>query len=215
MSTEALNKIIKKSEKEKIKKELYNEYELFKVSNIYNEMDLIKSISNVVSSIISLSGLKEQVQTYHRKNILMLIATIFGVFGAVVFKFPKDQWLILLCVGGFFLSMFGTLLVDIKSPFSGFTNSYLVPKNLQEKGKFSLKNIWNYNKDACYFTPKLNRTSNNIEFLIQNQECQVSKTIYIGKLFTCDGYINTDQIFEIVTKLIVDLYNNSNEKKRK
>lgn len=214
MSTEALEKITNKSEKEKIKKELYNEYELFKVSNIYNEMDLIKSISNVISSIISLSGLEEQVQIYHRKNILMLIATIFGVVGAVVFKFPKDQWLILLCVGGFFLSMLGTMLVDMNSPFSGFTNSYLVPKNLQNKDGFSLKNLWSYNNDACYVTLKLNRTSNNIEFLFQNQQNQVSKTIYIGKLFTCDGYINTDQIFEIVTKLIVDLYNNSNEKKK-
>ncbi|KAH8584776.1 uncharacterized protein ELE39_000727 [Cryptosporidium sp. chipmunk genotype I] len=215
MSIQALEKIINKSEKEKIKKELYDEYELFKVSNIYNEMDLVKSISNVISSIISLSGLEEQIQIYHRKNILMLIATVFGVFGAVVFKFPKDQWLILFCVVGFFFSMLGTLLVDANSPFSGFTNSYTVPKSLQEKGGFSLKNLWNYDKEACYFTPKLNRASNDIEFLLQNQNHKVSKTIYVGKLFTLDGYINTDQIFEIASKLIVDLYEKTNEKKKK
>ncbi|TRY53339.1 Uncharacterized protein CTYZ_00003663 [Cryptosporidium tyzzeri] len=215
MSTQALEKITNKTEKEKIKKELYDEYEIFKVSNIYNEMDLTKAISNVISSIITLSGLEEQIQIYHRKNILMLIATVFGIFGAVVFKFPKDQWFILICVVGFFLSMFGTFLIDAKSPFSGFTNSYIVPKKLQEKGGFSLKNIWNYDKDACYIIPKLNRVSNDIEFLLQNQNHQVSKTIYVGKLFTLDGYINTDEIFEVISKLIVELYEKSNEKKKK
>lgn len=215
MSTQkTLQKLTDKSEREKTKKELYREHEFFKVSNMYNEMDLVKSISNVISSVISLSGLEEQIQIYNRKNALMFIATLFGLLGAVVFKFPKDQWLILTCVGGFFLSMLGTILVDVYSPFSGFTNSYVVPENPEHKGGFSLWKLWCYHKDACYVTPKLDRSSNNIEFLFQNRCHQVSKSIYIGKLFTSDGYINTDQIFDIAAEMIISLHNKSNEKKK-
>ncbi|KAJ1614587.1 hypothetical protein OIY81_433 [Cryptosporidium canis] len=215
MRAEILEKITNKSGREEIKRELYQGYELFKISNMYNEMDLIKSISNVISSIISLSGLEEQIQIYHRKNLLMFIATVFGLVGAVVLKFPRDQWLILACVAGFFLAMFGTIMVDANSPFSGFTNSYIVPKDLDQKSGFSFKRMWNYREDACYVTPKLDRSTNNLELLFQDKDHQVSKTIYIGKLFTSDGYINTDQIFEIVVKMIVELYDKSNEKKKK
>lgn len=215
MSTERIpEKLTSQPEKEKTKKELYQEYELFKVSNMYNEMDLVKSISNVISSIISLSGLEEQIQIYNRKNTFMFIATVFGVLGAVVFKFPRDQWLILACVGGFFLSMLGTIVVDLNSPFSGFTNSYVAPENPKCRSGFSFGKMWNYHKDACYVTPKLDRSSNNIEFLFQNRNHQVSKSVYIGKLFTSDGYINTDQIFDVVAEMIVGLYNESTQKKR-
>ncbi|KAF7457625.1 microsomal signal peptidase 25 kDa subunit [Cryptosporidium felis] len=214
MGRDILEKLKNKSEKEKIKKELYKEYELIKVSNLYNEMDLLRSISNVISSIISLSGLEEQVQIYNRKNLLMLIAVVFGTLGAVVFKFPQDKPFILLCVGGFFLAMFGTLLVDTYSPFSGFMNSYIVPKDLEGTRKFSLKNIWSYNKDAFYITPKIDRASNNIEFLFQRDKIQASRTIYLGKLFTADNYINTDKIFDVVSQLIIEIQEMSKDSKK-
>lgn len=212
MSKVLLEKLRNKSEKENIKQKLYKEYEMFKVSNLYNETDLLKSISNVISSILSLLEIKEQIQIFHRKNILMFIATIFGVLGSLVFKFPEDKVFILLCVGGFFSLMFGTFLVDFYSPFPGFSNSYIL-NNISENNIGNLiKNIWFYNEHACYIIPKIDRNSNNIEFLIQKNKSKVFKTTYLGQLFTSDGYINTNEIFDIISNLIVELNDVSQKK---
>ncbi|KAH7649637.1 hypothetical protein FG379_000897 [Cryptosporidium bovis] len=214
MNGKILNNLKNNTEREEIKRKLYLEFELFKVSNLYNENDLIKSLSCVASSLISISGLKEEIQIYHRKNILMFIAVIFGLFGSVIFKFPENKSKILFCVIGFFITMFGTVLVDTYSPFPGHSSSYTIPSDKNENhSNFSPKNIWNYNKNASYITIKLDRPTNNIEFTIQKDDLKVAQTTYIGKLFASDGYINTDLVFDVISKLIIELHCNSNKKK--
>ncbi|KAH8738634.1 hypothetical protein FG386_000629 [Cryptosporidium ryanae] len=213
MKGKILDNLKNNTEKDEIKNKLYTEFELFKISNLYSENDVIRALSCVVSSLISISGLKEEVQIYHRKNILMFIAAIFGIFGSIIFKFPESKSKILFCVVGFFITMLGTVLVDVYSPFPGHSCSYTIPSEENKNhSNFSFKKIWNYNQNASYISIKLDRPTNNIEFIIQKGNFKVTQSTYIGKLFTSDGYINTDLIFDITSKLIIDLYNTSNKK---
>lgn len=214
MNGKILKKLTENAEKEVLKKKLYSEFESFKISNLYNENDILRALSCVVSSLITISGLKEQVQIFNRKNILMSIAVIFGTLGSIILKFPDNKTPILLCVFCFFTVMFGTVLVDAYSPFPGHSISYIVPSEGKRNHSSSLKNIWSYNEDASYITIKLDRQANNIEFIIQKDDLKTSQITYIGKLFSSDGYINTDLIFDITSKLIVELYNTSNKKKK-
>ncbi|EEA07377.1 uncharacterized protein CMU_035490 [Cryptosporidium muris RN66] len=192
-------------------KKLCKEFQHNKLLNLYNENDMTRFLINVINTMLSMLGFQEELQLFHRKNFVMILAVLFGIYGSVIAKFPGQKYIILFCVFGFFLCMTTLLLIDYYSPCRGHSISFSQPSSRSKK----LSEYWIYNKEAYYIKISLDRPTAEMKFEVTNTSCNICTSVNVGKLFTENGYMAINSLFNIISKLLLDIWKAEKERNSK
>lgn len=154
-----------------------------KVSNLYSRTDVLKAISEFFSDVLPRMDYEEEHFWVNIRIIICIVCCSFGAYAQFMTKFPKDTFILGLCVAGYFVFSGVLTLID-----------YMVSKT----SVMCLK----LNGDAVFFDITMAAFSHEIKFGLRSRKKEVTVTGSIASYFDVEGYMASEVLMSEFTALV-------------
>eukprot|EP00922_Rhytidocystis_sp_ex-Travisia-forbesii_P019532 GHVS01028891.1.p1 GENE.GHVS01028891.1~~GHVS01028891.1.p1 ORF type:complete len:194 (+),score=21.40 GHVS01028891.1:232-813(+) len=174
------------------------DYEARKVVNLYSESELVRNLADYISDVLLSMGNIEDYTFTNIRIVLTGICCLLALYATVGVGFPDGVTQLKITVASFFtvlLVLFAIEATTVKSAIIAIRTP---------------------NRERLFLDGRLDRTDGQFVLGIRrnNEGIELSNSLYIGLLFDVDGMMQTDAVFKLVHKLMLDFESGKRDDKK-
>eukprot|EP00933_Yihiella_yeosuensis_P075927 TRINITY_DN8548_c2_g1_i1.p1 TRINITY_DN8548_c2_g1~~TRINITY_DN8548_c2_g1_i1.p1 ORF type:complete len:185 (-),score=24.21 TRINITY_DN8548_c2_g1_i1:178-732(-) len=153
------------------------------VAALYSRTDLLKAFSEFFTDVCPRIGFAEDFFWMNIRIILCMICCGFGCYAQFVLKFPKDKFMMALCVVGYFAFSGILALIDL-----------LVVKSAVTCIKI--------NGDSVFVDVNMPMFSSEVTVSLRSGSRSIDHKSDVGKFFSSDGVLSDEALFKQFAALV-------------